>query len=321
MPATEQNPVLQADTSQGLYKLAFEAIGSHCVIQFRCERAETARAFRLAALSWMRDFEGAFSRFLPGSELSRVNAAAGGPPVPVTQAFVKMLELCELVHALSGGVHDPTSLPLTLLWDRAEDHQQLPGQAEMAATLDLVGWKKVEWADGFVRLPRPGMSLDFGGFGKEYAVDRVVRIAGDFSIRDLLVDFGRDIATLGCPPDFTHWVVGVEDALFPDKPLLRAALSGSAMASSGNYRRYRTIRGTRYGHQIDPRTGETASTGIDAVTCIASSCLVAGLFSQAAFILGARAGLALLESQPGVEGVIQTSGKLHRTSKFHHHEI
>jgi thiamine biosynthesis lipoprotein len=318
MTATQQNPVL---TSHGLYKLAFHAIGSDCMIQFRCGDADTARSFRAAALGWMREFETTFSRFIPTSELSRVNAAAGGPPIAVSPEFVKMLELCELVHGHSRGIVDPTSLPLTLLWDDAAARQELPDKSRMVAALDRVGWKKVEWADGFVRLPRPGMSLDFGGFGKEYAVDRVVAIAADFGIRDLLVDFGRDIATLGSPPDFSHWVVGVEDAGSLDKPMLRAALSGSAMASSGNYRRYRVIQGKQYGHQIDPRTGETASTGIDAVTCIASSCLVAGLFSQASFILGTKDGLGLLEAQPGVEGVIQFSGKPNRTSKFHHYEI
>ena len=165
------------------------------------------------------------------------------------------------------------------------------------------------------------MALDFGGFGKEFAVDRVMQIAGDFGIKHILVDLGRDIATQGSPPDFSHWVVGVEDARCLDQPILRAALSGKAMASSGNYRRYRTIQGRHYGHQIDPRTGETASTEIDAVTCIANTCLVAGLFSQAAFILGTKNALPLIDSQPDVEGVIQTSGHLHRSRNFHHHEI
>lgn len=321
MAVIQQSPVLHADASHGLFKLSFNAIGSHCLIQFRTGEAENARAFRTAALGWLRDFEATFSRFIPDSELSQVNAAAGGAAVGISPGFEKMLELCDLVHSLSGGVHDPTSLPLTALWDRAAADQQVPSKEKMAATLELVGWRKVERSPGFVRLPRGGMALDFGGFGKEYAVDRVMQIAGDFGIRDILVDLGRDLATQGSPPDFSHWVIGVEDACALDKPVLRVALSGKAMASSGNYRRYRTIAGRHYGHQIDPRTGETASTEIDAVTCIAGSCLVAGLFSQAAFIIGTKTALGLIDSQPDVEGVIQASGSLHRTRNFHHYEI
>ena len=321
MSVIQQNPVLQAETSHGLFKLSFNAIGSRCMIQFRTSSAETARSFRTAALDWIRDFELQYSRFIADSELSRINAAAGGAVVAISDEFSKMLDLCDLVHVHSKGVIDPTSLPLTQLWDRAEKSQVVPSAEDLAKTLHVVGWGQVERTPGGVRLPHPGMSLDFGGFGKEYAVDRLVQIAGDFGISDLLVDLGRDIATRGRPPDFSHWVIGVEDALTLDKPLLRAALSGLSMASSGNYRRYRTISGNRYGHQIDPRTGETASTEIDAVTCIAASCLVAGLFSQAAFILGTRDGLHLIESQPGVEGLVQVAGKLHRTQKFHHHEI
>jgi thiamine biosynthesis lipoprotein len=321
MTPLQQKPAARADVSQGLFKLSFTALGSPCMIQFRARDGETARAFRMAALEWLHGFEARFSRFRPDSELSRVNAAAGNERLAISREFAEMLDLCERVHALSGGIHDPTSLPLTLLWDRAAAAGELPGKHEIAATLDLVGWKKVERTPGHMRLPRAGMALDFGGFGKEYAVDRVALIAEDFGIRDILIDFGRDIATRGSPPDFSHWVIGVEDAGTPDKPLLRAALSGLAMATSGNYRRYRTIRGTRYGHQIDPRTGEPVSTAVEAVTCIANTCLVAGLFAQAAFIAGERDALGLIESQPDVEGVIQISRKPYRTRKFQLHEI
>ena len=107
MAVIHQNPVLNADTSHGMFKLSFNALGSHCLVQFRTAEAETARAFRTAALGWLRDFETRFSRFLPDSELSRVNAAAGGTAVAISPEFSKMLELCDLVHSLSGGVHDP----------------------------------------------------------------------------------------------------------------------------------------------------------------------------------------------------------------------
>jgi thiamine biosynthesis lipoprotein len=321
MTVIQQNPVLQGETSHGLFKLSFNAIGSRCMIQFRTSEAETARSFRTAALDWIREFELTYSRFIASSELSRVNASAGGAAANISPDFEGMLDLCELVHSHSKGVIDPTSLPLTQLWDRAEKSQILPSSVDLERALQAVGWGKIERSAGKVRLPHPGMSLDFGGFGKEYAVDRLIQIAGDFRISDILVDLGRDIATRGRPPDFSHWVLGVEDAALHDQVLARAALSGQAMASSGNYRRYRMILGQRHGHQIDPRSGETAATEIDAVTCIASSCLVAGLFSQAAFIFGTREALGLIESQPGVEGLIQTQGHLHRTQKFHHYEI
>lgn len=165
------------------------------------------------------------------------------------------------------------------------------------------------------------MALDFGGFGKEYAVDRLLAMAVECGIDHILVDLGRDIATHGRPPDQPAWVVGIEDAGNEDRSFTRVAVSGQAVASSGNYRRFRVINGRRYGHLIDPRSGEPASTSIGAVTCIASRCLIAGLFSQAAFILGKDDGFRLLDSQRDVEGLIQTSHRSYRTHHFTIHEI
>jgi len=142
-----------------------------------------------------------------------------------------------------------------------------------------------------------------------------------FGIRDILVDLGRDIVTRGRPHDQPVWVVGIEGVHTPDVPLARAALSGQAMASSGNYRRFRTIQGKRYGHIIDPRHGHPAETEIEAVTCIAKSCLMAGFCARTAFILGVRQGIDLIESQAHVDGIIQTATRNHQTRKFYQYEI
>jgi FAD:protein FMN transferase len=116
-------------------------------------------------------------------------------------------------------------------------------------------------------------------------------------------------------------VVGLEDAGLQDRSFTRIAVSGQAVASSGNYRRFRLIQGHRYGHLIDPRTGEPANTSVGAVSCVARRCLTAGIFCQAAFILGEDDGLRLLEAQREVAGLIQTSHRSYRTRHFAHYEI
>jgi FAD:protein FMN transferase len=308
-------------SENGLLSFSFQAIGSHCEVQFRSESSQATKAFRAAAIKWLLDFEAAFSRFIPASELSRINAVAGKSSVSISPEMEEMLELCDRLFILSKGINDPTSLPLTQLWDLAEREQRLPFPEEIAATQQKTGWGKVERSPGKVRLPIPGMALDFGGFGKEFAVDRIIQIASDHGIENVLVDLGRDVATRGRPVDQPSWVVGVENVNAMNEPLARMALNGQAIASSGNYRRFRVIQGKSYGHQIDPRNGQPASTELDAVSCIANSCVIAGLFSQSAFILGLQAGLNLIESQPDVEAVFQTFGNIHRTQNIHRYEI
>lgn len=305
----------------GVFKLRFKALGTHCEIQFRAHDVDVARGYREAALAWIRDFEAMFSRFRPDSLLSRVNAAAGGSPTPIPPVFEHVLDLGTQVYELSEGINDGTSLPLTRLWNEAAHRQQIPSRAELDDRRRLVGWTKVERGPGWVRLPEPGMALDFGGFGKEFAVDRLAHMAQQHGIADVLVDLGRDIATQGRPADQPAWVVGIEDSTRGDHCLTRVLVSGQAVASSGNYRRFREIKGRRYGHLIDPRTGEPAATSVGGVTCIARHCLTAGIFCQAAFILGETEGLRLLEAQRDVAGLIQSSSRTHRTRHFARHEI
>ena len=79
----------------------------------------------------------------------------------------------------------------------------------------LVGWPKVQRQPNRVYLPVAGMGLDFGGFGKEYAVDIVAQIAAHAGIPDVLVDFGHDIRVMGAPPGRPAWHVGLEDPARP----------------------------------------------------------------------------------------------------------
>lgn len=315
------SPPPSVPLTDGLFKLSFKALGTNCLVQFRSTDIEQAKTYRRAALAWLRMFEATFSRFLPESTLSQINASAGQGRVPVSPEVEELLDLGGHVFTLSQGINDPTSLPLTALWDRAAKRQELPSPAELAECRALVGWDKVERGDGWIRLPRAGMALDFGGFGKEFAVDRLLALATQLGIGHVLVDLGRDIATHGRPPGQPAWVVGIEDAGTHDRSFTRVAVSGQAVASSGNYRRFRLINGQRFGHLIDPRSGEPASTSVGAVSCIARRCLTAGLFCQAAFILGPEEGLRLLEAQRDVAGLLQTSHRTHRTRDFAHYEI
>ena len=92
---------------------------------------------------------------------------------------------------------------------------RIPNDREIKDALEKIDWKKVIRKDNQVYLPVQGMGLDFGGFGKEYAVDRVLEMGLELGISDLLVNFGGDLRTVGSPPDSPHWRVGIED---PNQP-------------------------------------------------------------------------------------------------------
>jgi FAD:protein FMN transferase len=305
------------DPKLPLRKLAFPALGTMCEVQYAAVGGEAqASAFERAATTWVNAFEAKYSRFRPDSLLSRINAAAGRDWVDVDAEMEGLLKLCDTLHFMTQGVLDPTALPLIKLWDYKAATPRIPSAMELAAARALVGWKKVERAPGKVFLPHPGMALDFGGFGKEYAVDVTAQIAAEHGITSALVDFGHDLRAVGAPPGRPAWHIGLEDPQKPGTSSSSIALVGKGIASSGDYIRGFTIEGKRYGHIIDPRTGWPVANGCTQATVIAGTCLQAGVLSTTAFVLGVPSGIEFIQTCPGAEGLVLTERTRAQTRGF-----
>lgn len=275
-------------------------------------------AFFDAAIDWVAAFEAKYSRFLPTSWISRLNAAAGGVAVDSDPETDRILALCHEMNFLTRGIFDPTALPLIRVWDWRTG--RIPSDAEIEAARTLVGWRKIERRPGKVRLVAPGMCLDLGGMGKEYAVDQVVVLASRFALSGILVDFGADIRVSGRPADGRPgWHIGLEDPDRPGSVWCGLAVRDAAVASSGDYHRRFEAGGRRYGHILDVRTGRPVGNGCHAVNVLAPSCTQAGMLSTATFVLGPEEGMKLIDTQPGVAGAIHVGAKKITSRRFYEH--
>ncbi len=301
----------------GFYQLTFQAMSTACRVSFRTGQPAVARAFQADLLRWVADFEAKYSRFLPDSLVSRINAAAGRDWVAVDPETDQLFNLCQEMFFVTRGVFDPTALPLLQLWNWKAQPPVVPADAAVQAARELVGWRRVQRRPGAIHLPRAGMGLDLGGLGKEYAVDRVVGLALEREINDVLVDFGQDVRVHGQPPERGAWHIGLQDPRQPARCWTGVAVTNHAVATSGNYLRHFTHQGRRYGHLLDPRTGYPADNGTLAVSVIAPNCTFAGILSTAAFVLGAPEGLNLMRLCPGAEGCLSTETQRHATPGFH----
>ncbi len=307
--------------ARGVRQVAFRALGTQCAIQFRCEDKRRALEFVADALGWLSSFEAKFSRFKPSSLLSRINQAAGRDWVPVDADTEKMLDLADAMHRLTDGVLDAAMLPLIKVWDWKVVHERLPDQAEITKAMSLSNWKDVQRKPGSVFLSHEGMGLDFGGFGKEYAVDQLIAIARKHSISDALVDLGRDIFAIGGNGVHPFWHVGIQDGVQTERCTGGLAVSNYAVCASGDYARRFEHNGVRYGHILDRRTGWPVRHGLRAVTVIAPSCLLAGIYSTAVFVLGLRDGLRLIENAKGVEACAQDDNGVHVSREFRRFQV
>ncbi len=303
-------------------KRRWSALGTVCEVQYVCSDNTAANRFEADVIAWVEAFEAKYSRFRPDSLVSKINAAAGRDWVEVDAETEQMLNFCAALYSLTKGVMDVTALPVLRLWDYKAVTPRIPTDEEVAAALRLVGWQKVQRAPGKVRLPEVGMAIDFGGWGKEYAVDAIATLAKARGLTSVLVDFGHDIMAVGTAPGKPGWHIGLEDPVNPAGPCKGSlAAANVGVACSGDYLRGFTINGKRYGHIVSPRTGRPVANGCRQVTVVAPTCLQAGALSTAIFILGPDLGLRLTAEMMGAEARIVTEQAIHQSKGFFHYVV
>ena len=234
------------------------------------------------------------------STLARANA--GGP---VNAELHDVLKSALTMARRTEGAFDPTIRPLADLWGFIKkDGYRLPTAAELQSVLPKVNYRKVNLADGRLRFAAEGMSIDPGGFGKGYAVDRAIAALQRHGIRNAMVKAGGDLRVIGLPPGRQHWAVWIED---PEKKgrRVKVQLAAGALSTSGNYENSFMQNGRRYGHLLDPRTGRPVDE-VAACTVTAPTCLESDAYATAACILGVKRSHALLSEQYGLRFVTLT---------------
>lgn len=262
----------------------FRAMGGPCEVLIETLDATEARVVveRVADCAWR--IEDKYSRYRAGNVVDEINTA-DGRAITVDEESAKLIDFAATLHDLSDGLFDVTSGVLRRAWT-FDGGTRLPTQAEIDALLPLVGWDKVQWSRPTLRL-LPGMQLDFGGIGKEYAVDQAVQIARNICGRAALVNFGGDLAVSRARADGRPWRVGIQD------PVLRAGVASrvlelrhGALATSGDTHRFVLADGTRYSHILDPRSGWPVRDAPRSVTVAAATCTQAGMLTTLAVLAG-----------------------------------
>lgn len=281
-----------------LWRLRFQAMGSPCelVLDSATEPGEAEREILLAGRDEALRIERKYSRYRPDSELSRLNSSTG-TTVQVDDETAQLLNFAGQCHQLSGGRFDVTAGALRAVWKFGSDGRTvMPQAAEVETLLKRVGWQRLDWQPPRLTLPA-GMEIDFGGLGKEYAVDRVLALLQAKLDKACLVNFGGDLRTSGPRSQSRHWVLGVEQ---PDD-VRRASevigLNQGALATSGDTRRFFEHQGRRYGHILDPTTGWPVIGAPRSVTVAAPTCTEAGMLATFAMLEGKGAEAFLLEQE------------------------
>jgi thiamine biosynthesis lipoprotein len=285
----------------------FQAMASECEIQLYAQDIALARFAASRAIGEVRRIEQRYSRYRPDSVVSRINRMAGLGPVSVDRETALLLGHASACHEISQGLFDITSGVLRKVWDFRLG--VVPTEAALAAVLSLVGWRKVEWDGSEIRLPAPGMEIDFGGIGKEYAVDRASAMLHSSGIVHAIVNLGGDVRSLGPHADGTPWDIHIADPRRAGAMVTTLKLARGALTTSGDYQRFFEFEGKRYCHILNPKTGMPV-VAWQSATVISALCLDAGSIGTIAMLLEADA-LEFLDTREERYLLIDSSGGLH----------
>lgn len=308
---------MQVEARGDFYRVKCRAMSTPVNLAFATSTKGLAQDYQRAAIGWIARFEARYSRFLPESIVGQINARCGGGDwLEIDEEADGLLSICAEMHRLTRGVFDAAALPLLRIWDWKADLPRIPSESEILAAREISGWTKVQRQPRGIRLPMAGMGIDLGGIGKEFAVDELIAMARAFGISDVMIDIGQDIRVSGHPPAKDAWYIGLEEPERPGECWTAVRLSDQAVATSGDYFRSFKIGQRRYGHILDLRSGLPVSNSCQAVSVIAPSCVLAGILSTAAFIVGAEEGLNLIREQAGVDGCITTECARYQTRRF-----
>ncbi|MDE2305428.1 MAG: FAD:protein FMN transferase [Gammaproteobacteria bacterium] len=249
-----------------------------------------------------RRIETKFSRYREDGVVAAILASRGDPRgIEVDAETASLIDFARDCYELSDGLFDITSGVLRRAW-KFDGSARVPDPATVASLLPLVGFDKLRWESPRLYLPA-GMELDFGGIGKEYAVDRAFEKLARSRDAPFLVNFGGDLRA-NRPTARGPWQVGVERPDAEGRAAMILELERGALATSGDARRYVLKDGVRYGHILDPRTGWSVRDAPRSVTVAAASCTEAGLLSTLAMLKGSGAE-AFLEGQDVIHWVLR----------------
>ena len=289
VPDSDRTTAIHAVGDQ--FRGTFYALGCPCELLIADVTAEESERLLSVVAEEAWRIEAKFSRYLDGNIVDRINS---GKETLVDDETADLLDFAATLHETTSGRFDITSGVLRKVWT-FDGGTYAPSDRDVQSTLPAVGWHRVTWDRPVIRLRR-GMQIDFGGIGKEYAVDRAASLIDHFGAA-FLINFGGDIFANRAPRDSSGWRVGID-------ALAEAATSGSktlflkngGVATSGDTRRFVTFNGIRYGHILDPRTGWPVAGAPQSVTVAADSCTQAGMLATLSILQG-EAAETFLEQQ------------------------
>ena len=246
------------------------------------------------------------STYLPDSDISRINN--GDSLVIVDKHFQKVYNTAKLVWKKTDGYFDPTVGALVNAYGFGPEPNTNAVSDEMRdEILTYTGWDKTYLTTKkTIQKTNPKLSFDFNALAKGYAVDLISDHLRSKNISSFLVEIGGEIVAQGFSPKTKKvWRIAIDDPNQSEerKFIKLISLNNTALATSGNYRKYKINKetGKRSVHSINPKTGNSFPTEVLSASVLAETCMIADAYATALMVMPFEDSMSLIESESNLE--------------------
>ena len=253
------------------------------------------------SISMLADLDQKLSTYKQDSEITRFNLSSELDWQSVSEEFATLVDQALRISELSQGTFDITVSPLVDLWGfskNKKDAMAFPIASEIARVKATTGYRHLQARKQPPALKKalPELHIDLSAIAKGYAADHLATLLEAHGVVNYLAEVGGELKASGISKELRPWLVGVEKPVPGWREIMRAVeVRGNGVATSGDYRNFIEIDGTRYSHTIDPRSGMPTLYKGASVTVIADSSLMADAWATAFFILPKNEALRLSE--------------------------
>ena len=250
------------------------------------------------------DIDNSMSIYNPSSIISAVNNDE--PGVVPDDYFIKVFERAQEISRITNGAFDITVGPLVNAWGFGSTGPANVDPGIVDSLLQFVGWEKVRIEEGFIVKDMPGIRLDMNAIAKGYTVDVVADFFDSKGITDYMIEIGGEIRLKGKNRNNQLWRIGidkpVDDPMAPTRELQEIIqLTGKAIATSGNYRKFYIKDGQKFAHTIDPDSGYPVQHNLLSATVITGTAMDADAWATAFMVMGVEKSMELARTVSELE--------------------
>ena len=245
------------------------------------------------------------STYWPDSDISNINR--GDTSVTVEPMFREVFQYSEQIFKATEGYFDPTVGPLVNAWGFGPEKTLEMTPSRVDSLMAYVGFSKVSLLpSGKINKSDPAIYFDFNAIAKGYTLDRIALVLDRLGMTDYLIELGGELVAKGRNTiSEKQWLVGIDHPKNEDRnnPIVLVQLEDRALASSGNYRKFRVDpeTGEKFVHTINPLTGYSENSATLAASVLAPNCASADGYATAFMAMGYEKAIALAASLEGID--------------------